>query len=210
MDVTESVLLFVKDPIEAMRAAEVKVTKAISLVPDHARAHMVLGVVNILTKRAARGMAECEYALELDSNLANAHANIGWGKIHVGRAEETETHVLEALRLSPRDSVAFGWMTAAGTAKLQLGNWEQAVAWFQRAIEANRTYPATYFSLASGLAHLGRLDEARSAVKAGLSRHPNFSLSRARAGWTMISDDAVYLAGLERILEGMGKAGVPE
>ena len=55
-------------------------------------------------------MAESEYALELDSNLATAHANIGWGKIYIGRAEETEAHVLEALRLSPRDSVAFGWM----------------------------------------------------------------------------------------------------
>jgi TolB-like protein/class 3 adenylate cyclase len=210
VDVVESVVFFMKDPVESLQAAEAKSTRAVSLVPDHARAHMVLGVAYILTKRAARGIAECEYALELDSSLATAHANIGWGKIYVGRAEETESHVLEALRLSPRDSVAFGWMTIAGTAKLQLGHWEHAVAWFQRAIEANRSYSATYFALASGLAHLGRLDEAQSAVKAGLALQPDFSLSRARAAWTVTSDNPVYLAGMERILEGMAKAGAPQ
>jgi tetratricopeptide (TPR) repeat protein len=171
---------------------------------------MTLGIVYSLTKRAARGIAECEHALELDTNLATAHANIGWGKIYTGRSEETEAHVLDALRLSPRDSVAFGWMNIAGTAKLYLSDWEQAVAWFQRAIEANRNYPGTYFPLASGLAELGRVDEARSAAKAGLALHPNFSLSRARAAWAVTSDDPVHLAYLERVLEGMAKAGVPQ
>jgi hypothetical protein len=64
--------------------------------------------------------------------------------------------------------------------------------------------------LASGLAHIGRLDEAQSGVRAGLALHPDFSLSRARAAWTVIGDDPVYLAGLGRMLEGMDKAGVPE
>jgi tetratricopeptide (TPR) repeat protein len=210
MDVVESVFLFTKNPVEALQAAEAKSTRAVSLVPDHARGHMVLGLVYIETKRAARGIAECEYALELDKNLATAHAYIGGGKVHLGRAEETEAHVLEALRMSPRDSVAFGWMDTAGAAKLRLGEWEPAIAWFQRSIEANRTFATTYFSLASGLAHLGRLDEARSAVKAGLDLLPDFSLSRARAVWTANSDDPVYLAGLARPLEGMGMAGVPE
>jgi hypothetical protein len=65
-----------------------------------------LGYVEILTKRAPQGIAECERALELDRNLASAHAFIGLGKIFVGRAEETEAHVGEALRLSPSDTNA--------------------------------------------------------------------------------------------------------
>ena len=66
-------------------------------------------------------------------------------------------------------------------AKNHLGSWEQAVAWFRRSIEANRNYPAAYFILAAALAQLGRLDEARSAVKAGLALNPAFTVSRARA-----------------------------
>ncbi len=97
-----------------------------------------------------------------------------------------------------------------GLAKSHLGIWEQAVAWFRRAIEANRNFPQSHFVLAAALAQLGRLDGARSAVKAGLALNPAFTISRARASWTAESDDPTYLAGLERILEGLRKAGVPE
>ena len=209
-DVAGGAFSFVTDPMAAFAAAEAKLTKVLSLVPDHARAHKYLGLVEILTKRAAEGIAECEHALALDRNLAEAHAFIGDGKIFVGRAEETEAHVDEALRLSPRDTLACSWMTFAGNAKLHLGSYEQAIGWFRRAIEANRNFPATHFRLAAALAQLGRLDEAHSAVKAGLALNPAFAVSRARADWTARSDDPTYLAGLERILEGMRKAGVPE
>ena len=37
------------------------------------------------------------------------------------------------------------WMAIAGTAKLQLGDYEQAVAWFRRSIEANRNFPLRIF-----------------------------------------------------------------
>ena len=209
-DVTEGANSFVTDPMAAFAAAEAKLTKALSSVPDHARGHMWLGVVEILTRRAAEGIAECEHALELDRNLANAHASIGNGKIYIGHAEETEAHVVEALRLSPRDTLAYICMGIAGAAKNRLGSWEQAVAWYRRAIEANRNYPLGYFGLAAALAQLNRLDQARSAVKAGLALNPNFSISRARALWTAIADDPTYLAQLEPVLEGMRKAGVPE
>ena len=90
--------------------------------------------------------------------------------------------------------MAYFWMTAAGLAKLHLGSYEQAVAWFRRAIEANRNYPLHIFSLAAALAQLGRTDEANSAVKAGLALNPTFAISRARAAWTARSDDPTYLA----------------
>jgi tetratricopeptide (TPR) repeat protein len=169
-----------------------------------------LGLVGIFTKRAAEGIAECEHALVLDRNLASAHAYIGLGKTFIGRAEEAEAHVAEALRLSPRDRSAYFWMNFVGRAKLQLGNWEQAVAWFRRSIEANRNFPSAFFQLSAALAQFGRLDEARSAIKAGLSLDPNFSVSRARAARTAMTDDPTYLAQLEPLWDGMRKAGVPE
>ena len=191
-------------------SAEAKLTKALSSVPDDARAHLYLGLVEILTKRAAQGIAECEHALALDRNLAAAHAAIGMGKVNIGRADETEAHIGEALRLSPRDTIAHRWMTVAGIAKLHLRSWEQAVAWCRRAIDSNRNYPHQNFVLAAALAQLGRLDEARSAVKAGLALNPAFSISRARVSSTAISDHPTYLAGLEPIFEGLRKAGLPE
>ena len=209
-DVREGAHSFVTAPMAAFAAAEAKLTKALSSVPDHARGHMMLGFVYIFTKRAAQGIAECEHALALDRNLAAAHSAIGLGKIFIGRAEETEAHIGEALRLSPRDTLAYVWMTFGGIAKLYLGSCEEAVAWFRRTIEANRNYPLAYFHLAAALAQLGRLDEAHSAVKAGLTLNPTFTISRARADWPAMTDDPTFLAQIERVLEGLRKAGVPE
>jgi tetratricopeptide (TPR) repeat protein len=209
-DALEGASFFVADPTAGFFAAEAKLTKALSSVPDHARAHLYLGYVRILTKRAAEGIAECEHALALDRNLAQAHSIIGLGKVFLGRAEETEAHIAEAQRLSPRDANAYLWMGIAGMAKNHLGSWDQAVAWCQRSIEANRNYPVAYFHLAPALAQLGRLDEARSAVKAGLTLSPSFTISRVRRDRTARSDDPTYLAQLEPLLEGMRKAGVPE
>ena len=201
---------FVADPVAAFAAAEAKATKALSSVPDHALGHMCLGLAYISTKRGAQGIAQCEHALALDRNLATAHSIVGMGKVFIGRAEETEAHINEALRLSPRDTMAYSWMNVAGIAKNHLGLWEQAVAWFRPAIEANRNFAHPHFVLGGALAHLGRLDEARSAVKAGLALNPAFSMSRARANWTAMSDDPTYLAQNDRFYEGMRKAGVPE
>jgi TolB-like protein/class 3 adenylate cyclase len=209
-DIIEGHFIFVTDPTTAFFTAEAKLTKALSSVPDHPRGHMTLGLVDIFTKRATQGIAECEHALALDRNLVQAHSIIGLGKVFLGHAEETEAHVAEALRLSPRDALAYVWMTNAGLAKLHLGGLEQAVAWFQRAIEANRNNPHPQFLLAAVLAQLGRLEEAHSAVRVGLALNPTYAISRVRAAWATRSDDPTYLAQLERILEGMRKAGVPE
>jgi Flp pilus assembly protein TadD len=134
-----------------------------------------LGFVEILTKRAGEGIAECEHALQLDRNLTGAHFAIGLAKVFIRRAGETEAHVAEALRLSPRDSTTYIWMTTAGSGKLHLGSYDQAVGLFRRAIEANRHNPPAYLNLAAALAQLGRLDEARSAVRTGLALNPTYT-----------------------------------
>src|ERR1700729_1515876 len=205
----EGVNSFAADPLASFAAAEAKVTKALSSVPDHAVGHMWLGLVYIWTKRAVEGIGKCEHALALDRNLARAEGAIGFGKINIGRAEETEAHIAEALRLSPRDTTAFVWMTHVGLGKHLLGSWEQAVAWCRRAIEANPNYPRAYFQLALALAQLGRLDEAHSSVNAGIAINPSFTVSRARVDWTALSDDPTYLAQLEPLFESMRMAGVP-
>jgi tetratricopeptide (TPR) repeat protein len=101
-------------------------------------------------------------------------------------------------------------MNVAGLAKLHLGSYEQAVAWLRRSVEANRNYPLAIFHLAAALAQLDRLDEAHSAVKAGLVLNPTFAISRVRASRTARTDDPTCLAQLEPIFEGLRKAGVPE
>jgi tetratricopeptide (TPR) repeat protein len=101
-------------------------------------------------------------------------------------------------------------MSFAGMSKNGPGSYEQAVTWFRRSIEANPNFPHTHFHLASTLAHLDRLDEAHSALKAGLALNPIYTISRDRAVWTGVSDDSTFLTGLELLFDGLRKAGAPE
>ncbi|MGB7100519.1 MAG: tetratricopeptide repeat protein, partial [Xanthobacteraceae bacterium] len=200
--------LITTDRAARLAAAEAAATKALSLVPDHAFAHLALGAVCMFSNRAAQGIAECEHAMALNRSLAVAHATIGLGMLALGRAEETEGHILEALRLSPRDVLAYHWMFMAGIAKLQLGSDEEAVTWERRSIDANRNLPLAHFNLAAALAHLGRFDEARASVQAGLALDPTFTIRRWRS--IKISDNPTFMAQRQRIQDGMRKTGVPE
>ena len=198
----------IDDRTAQFAAAETALTRALSMAPRHAMAHLALGAVQILTNRAAHGICECEHALALDRNLADAHGCVGMAKYFSGRAEDTEAHIFEALRLSPRDVYAYRWMLFVGIAKAQLGADAEAVVWLRRSIEANRNYPLAHFHLAETLALLGRLEEARAAAQAGLALQPDFTLRRYREN--ALSDNPAYLAGRERGCEGMRLAGVPE
>jgi hypothetical protein len=64
------------------------------------------------------GIAECRQALLLDPNLADAHGFIGLAKFLLGREEEVEGHIQEALRLSPRDTRAYLWYMFVGLVAL--------------------------------------------------------------------------------------------
>ena len=193
---------------EQLARAEAMLNEALSMDPHYAGAHLALGAVYMFTNRAIQGIHACERALALDRNLADAHGCIGMAKYFIGRAEETEGHVREALRLSPRDVFIYRWMLFVGIAKLQLGQDREAIAWLRRSIEANRNFPLAHFHLAEGLALLGEVEQARVAAQAGLALDPGFNLHRYRMN--ALNDNPVYLAGRERSCQGMRLAGVPE
>lgn len=198
----------VDDGVARLAVAETALNRALSVAPRHARAHMFIGVVYIYTNRAAQGIARCEQALMLDRNLANAHGFIGLGKNFLGRGEETETHIQEALRLSPRDIYTYWWMVFVAGAKLQVNADAEALIWLRRSIEANPNWPLSHFLLAATLTLLGSVEEAKAAAEAGLALDPSFTLRRLRS--LGASTNPVVLASGKRIAGGMLTAGVPE
>jgi hypothetical protein len=119
VDVSVAVAFLTDDWSVRFAVAEATVSKVLSLAPIHASAHAIRGLVQIFTEPASQGIAECELALAPDRNSAGVHASIGMAKFHLGRAEETEAHINEAIRLSPRDIFAYRWFLVVGLAKTQ-------------------------------------------------------------------------------------------
>ena len=153
-------------------------TRALSSVPDHARGHLLLGYVEIVTS----------------ARRASPNLNMRWSwteilpvpipLLDLARFSSVAPKKRRPTLLKPCASVrATRWlslMTYAGWAKHHLGSYEQAVAYSACDRGQPRNYPHSYFSLAIAIAQLDRLDEARSAVKAGLALNPSYSISRAQ------------------------------
>jgi tetratricopeptide (TPR) repeat protein len=208
IDTASAVHFIVDDADLRFKAAETALVKALSLAPEHALAHMFLGCVQYCSGRAAQGVAECEHALALNWNLAEAHSTLGGAKLMVGRAIETEAHVQEALRLPPLDEGVHRWMSYVALAKLHLGADAEAIMWLRRSLKANTNYPWAHFELAAAHSLSGELDEARAAAKAGLALDPAFTIRRLKA--FPFSGDEQFRAATRRIIRGMRSAGVPE
>jgi predicted Zn-dependent protease len=114
MDMLDAWTYQIDDPRPLMVAAEAKLSEALAAAPNNPRVHYQMGQVLCATNRAARGIEEYERALALDPNLAAARGAMGVTHVFIGRAEDTEAHVREAMRLSPRDTnLHCGSFTAA-------------------------------------------------------------------------------------------------
>jgi tetratricopeptide (TPR) repeat protein len=187
---------------------EAMLIDVLSAAPRHARARGLLAGLHLFTRRAALAIRECEHALEFDRNLSDAHAFLGFAKVFVGRGAESEAHIQQAFRLSPRDVNAFRWMHLLGVVKLILGADTEAVEWLRRSVEANRNFPIAHFQFAAALALVGSVEEARAAALAGFALDPNFTIRRTRG--LALSLDPTFRAGSKRIREGMLMAGIPD
>jgi tetratricopeptide (TPR) repeat protein len=165
---------------ERLAAAEALTLEALAAEPRNAMAHYWLGLIFLFSRRAEPAIAELEQALALDRNLTFAHAQIGLAKAILGRAEETEGHVMEAMRLSPRENGAYVWCDFLAIADIMLGREAEALPWCRRSVEGNRNYSLARLHYAAALALCGRT-EAHSRGHAACGR---------AGGMNLISPDA--------------------
>ncbi len=210
VNVTYGMIFHTDDRASRYVAAEAAAKRALAIAPDHAAAHFALGAVYTATNRPMQAIAECEQALALNRNFAAAHFMIGMAKVMwLGRGIETEGHIREALRLSPRDTDAYEWMFLAGATKVTLGSYEEAVAWLQQSVETNRNYSLAHFYLAGALVLVGRTSEAQENAKAGLALDPGFTVREWRKAMPDPAN-AEVAERLEHLADAFRQAGVPE
>jgi tetratricopeptide (TPR) repeat protein len=205
--VWEVTMYLADDRARQARIAELAVLKALSLAPNSALVRCCHGTVLWAKGQPDRALREFELAISIDRNLAAAHAYSGLMKFYLGRFAETEGHVAEAQRLSPRDPLLFLWYYFLGSADLCLGRTVRAVNMLRHSVELNAQWPFSHFVLASALAHAGLLAEAAEAADSGLRLAPQFTIARLRA--QVIGTNPIYLAQRERLYEGLKLAGVP-
>ncbi|MER8912953.1 adenylate/guanylate cyclase domain-containing protein [Mesorhizobium sp. M0761] len=174
--------------------------KAIELDPENSGTHWVLAFILLIERQWDESAKECEISLRLNPNDADAWANFGNLKIYEGRGVEAIACMEKALRLNPRPPSWYFWLL--GGAQSAAGKYEEAV----KTLRNDATYRTeSRVKLASILALLGRLEEAREEATLYLATNPHFRMSH----WVE-SQPYRDLALRDMYLEGLRKAGFPE
>jgi protein O-mannosyl-transferase len=116
---------------EALEAA----SRAVTLEPIFADAHLLAGVANFYLGRSDEAISECRLAIRLRPDFPNYRIALGEALLRQGRTEEAVAEYREALRIQP--DVA-EWNNVLGVLLIRQGRAEEAVAHFR---EASRLDP---------------------------------------------------------------------
>jgi adenylate cyclase len=203
-----TMLGFSEAPAESLAAALTAAKRALALDDKDPVAYFALGRVYMMRGEHDASVAELETALALNPSFAQAHHGLGSALMLAGRLEDAAEALDKALRLSPRDPVSWGTLCWRSLTCTLMQQYEAAVEWGRRAAHVPRAAGGGYWShavLAAPLAHLGRIEEARAAVKAALEQKPDLSLSYLKKTFPTKQP-----GGLDPFLDGLRKAGLPE
>jgi TolB-like protein len=185
---------------EMMRVAE----KAVAVDDHDAWAHTMLGLVNTYARRWDEALPAVERAIELNPNFAPAHGVRGLVLAMVGEVDEAIESIDNADRLSPRDSFMAFWIVGRVWANFIDRRYEEAVKTAQQAIRLAPNNPIYRRQLAAIYGMMDRIDEAQAAIQEYLRLEPNHTVADSRKVPTKIPEH------LERFLDGLRKAGLPE
>ncbi len=106
----------------------------------------------------------------------------------------------------PRDAHIATWYNYLGIAAFVVGRDEEAAEWARKTVEANPQFPGGYRTLVASYGHLGRLAEAEVAREKLQKLLPHLTIAQLRERLPYFRDPD----DLERYLDGLRKAGLPE
>ncbi len=196
----ESVWKWSAEPEKSMQLAFDAAQKALSLDEFDSHTYGLLGHIYLVRGDRRQAIEMSEKAVELapsDSILLALLANV---LIDSGQLKEGIQKIQRAIRLSPFPRP---WqLSLLGTGFHLLGQNETAISALKHAVEREPDSHLARVWLASTLAEMGRLDEAREVSKAIVSIDPSFSA----LSWA----ESYRSKSHERLKENLLAAGLPE
>jgi TolB-like protein/Tfp pilus assembly protein PilF len=191
-----------KDP-QALEWAFEAAQKAVALDGSLPLAHTYLGWAHVWKRQHEQAIAEAERAIALDPNFAEGYARLGEIMNLAGRPEEGVNLLKKAMSLDPHYPPTYLFFLGYGY--YAMGQYEEAIAALKRSLARNPDHFSPHRTLAVIFSELGRKEEAQAEVAEMLRTSPSASLKGQRERMPF-KDQAV----LERYMEGLRKAGLPE
>lgn len=139
--------------------------------PHHVDAHFLLGMIAMEVERLSNALEFIKKAIDLDSSLAEYHAQHGRCLVLLKRNKEALGAADRALALKPNDALTYDTI---GVVYSRAGDQNRAALAFRQAIARESDNPGFQFNLGSSLKFLGKFDQAEAAFEAAISLSPKF------------------------------------
>ncbi len=174
--------------------------RAVSLDPENADAHIVLGFLRGYEGELSEGVAEVEMGLRINPNHARGWLMLADLRVSEGRAAEGIDCARNCFRLNPHPEGSYYWLF--GWVQYAAGRYQDAVETLRH---KSARGPGVHRTLAAALAQLGRMTEAREEARKFLSELPDFSARQWGSTHPFRND-----ADRQHFIDGYVKAGLPE
>jgi adenylate cyclase len=190
------------DARATLAKARDEASKAARLEGSSEYAYWALGMVQFSSREPDQAVLTLRHGLEINPNCALLHATVGNYLALMGQADESIAATELSMRINPRDPSIFFRYQALADACFVKRDYERMVAWAAKGVGLKPSYFGCHLRLIVGLALLGRLTEARAAVKRYLRDVPDEIRSRVHSfGFVRDDDrelfrDGVKIAGL--------------
>ena len=197
---------WVEDASKEIAEADRLATLAANLGRDDAVALAAAGIaLSFVVGDLDRARELEDRATALDPNMAWAWLWSAWTSVWLGESEAAKEQVARALRLSPLDSHRSSMFAAMAAAHFLVGSYDDALAWAERAARERRGFLFSGVLIAASAALAGNADRAREALDELRSTHPDLSVSKQSLSFPFRRPQDI-----ERLAEGLRKAGLPE
>ncbi|WP_244659482.1 adenylate/guanylate cyclase domain-containing protein [Bradyrhizobium guangdongense] len=164
----------------------------------------VLGAVHTFVRNYGTARMLLERAVALDPNAAWAWSRLGWLENYADQPEKAIANFERALRLSPIDPMNFNNYVGIGSAHEIAQEYDEAAAYYRRALEERPNASWIYRNLAAVLSGAGRVEEAKEVFAKLMHHYPDLTISKFKQA--MVFSPAV----LNRMGENLRKLGLPE
>jgi Flp pilus assembly protein TadD len=193
--------------------AEALITRAMGLAEDHIGVVKARAVLLRARGRFADAILSDMSAIELNPGEPTAYRELGLNNLYLGRDQEAVDWFRRADSVAPRDRGRWTWLQGLGRALMHLGQDTEAVEALRLAVHSNPHLSRDRAFLAAAEALAGNLDRAKLHLAQYAEVDPGMTVRRFATERSSVPPEAVspdYLRGLERILEGLRRAGMPE
>jgi TolB-like protein/Flp pilus assembly protein TadD len=193
------------DRRQGLHAGRKHAVRSIALDDRNPWGHIALGYSALMERRTEESIAAFARAVSLNPNSAAAHSHLSRGFAFAGRDREAIEHGQEAIRLSPLDPEMALFLGAIAVAHYTAGRYAEAARLTTQALRLRPGFQGAQRLRCASLAQAGQIEHARSLLSEIRSEQPELSIAWIRASVPYQTPEL-----MDRFLEGMRKAGLPD